>query len=117
MKKSSIFTSQRCFSLMFSKYYLGWGPLIWCITAVIFPANLKAMGCGMCASFVWFLAFLLTSTFQSIDPAIGFSVFGCATFISFFFVRLHLPETKGKTFQEIQDVIQASVQKSHRTPL
>ena len=99
----------------FNVYYLclykkncfsGWGPLIWCITSVIFPAHLKAMACGMCASFMWLMTFVLTSTFQAVDPFVGFSIFAGATFISSFFIQFHLPETKGKTFQEIQNMIQ-----------
>lgn len=107
------------FVIFFSPDFTGWGPLIWCITSVIFPPRVKAVACGLCASFMWFMTFVLTSTFQAIDPAVDFFIFGCATFISCFFIRFHLPETKGKSLLEIQDMIQGqhTPEKNHCTPL
>lgn len=55
---------------------------------------------------MWLLTFVLTTYFSFMDPAIAFWLFGGWSFLSFFFVLFHLPETQGKTFQEIQDMIQ-----------
>lgn len=87
----------------------GFGPLPWAIMGEIFPANLKSVASALTASFCWSLGFLLTKSFTTVSEAIGiYSVFWafavCCVFALLFSIYL-LPQTEGKSLQEIQDML------------
>lgn len=75
----------------------------------IFPGNLKSVASGMTASFCWFLGFALTKSFDPLCKAVGeHTVFwlyaGCCV-AALLFTAFVLPDTEGKTLQEIQDML------------
>ncbi|CAH2096827.1 unnamed protein product [Euphydryas editha] len=84
----------------------GLGPLPWAIIGELFPIEVKAVATPIVTAFCWILSFLITYFFPSISDSIGmhvgFFIFGGCCVGSFFFSLLLLPETKGKSFQEIQ---------------
>ncbi|PSN29883.1 Facilitated trehalose transporter Tret1, partial [Blattella germanica] len=61
------------------------------------------------AGFCWFLAFFITKFFADVVEVLGghtaFWIFAGCCFLSAVFVFILLPETKGKSFQEIQDIL------------
>lgn len=90
-------------------YNCGYGPLPWAIMGELFPNNVKSIASSVTAGFCWFCGFLIAFFFKSLSNTIGmgpsfwlFSSF-CALAIPFslFFVL----ETKGKSLDEIQDVL------------
>lgn len=90
-------------------YCLGFGPLPWAIMGEIFPTNLKSVASALTASFCWFLGFILTKTFSTVCDAIGihfvFWIFALCCIFALLFTAFVLPETEGKTLQEIQDIL------------
>lgn len=98
-----------CLVVYIITYCLGFGPLPWAVMGELFPANVKSAASTATASGCWFLGFLLTQFFSSVSIAIGigpsFWIFtGCCVF-GMFFVYKFLPETTGKSLQEIQDIL------------
>lgn len=91
------------------EYVTGFGPLVWVTTSEIYPSHLKALGCGLSASFCWFLGFLLTRFFvpftDTYGKAAAFWGFGVFCIFALLFVVFQLPDTHRKTFQEIQEMI------------
>ncbi|CAH2096829.1 unnamed protein product [Euphydryas editha] len=87
-------------------YCWGLGPLPWAIISELFPIEVKAVASPIATALCWILSFLVTYFFPSISNSIGmhvgFFIFGVCCVGSFFFSLLVLPETKGKSFQEIQ---------------
>lgn len=73
----------------------------------LFTAESKAVAAGLAVMLNWFLVFLVTKTFPTMNNELG----GDVTFILFAvimagataFIFFFVPETKGKSFQEIQD--------------
>ncbi|XP_011643846.1 facilitated trehalose transporter Tret1-2 homolog [Pogonomyrmex barbatus] len=88
-------------------YSVGWGPLPWAVMGEMFASNVKAKASSITVSVCWFLAFLLTKFCNNLEEAFGnyatFWVCGVFCLISILFTVLLLPETKGKTLQQIQD--------------
>jgi len=86
---------------------VGWGSLPWAIMGEMFASNVKAKATGITVSVCWFLAFLITKFSNNMEKAFGnyalFWMFGASCIISVVFTMLLLPETKGKSLQEIQD--------------
>jgi len=90
-----------------SVYSVGWGPLPWAVMGEMFASNVKAKAAGITVSVCWFLAFLITKFSSNMEKAFGnyalFWMFAGFCIISVVFTVLLLPETKGKSLQEIQD--------------
>lgn len=65
---------------------------------------------GLCSaiatSFVWLSAFIVTKIYQTLVAAVGihwaFWIFASVSIIGTFIVYVCVPETKGKTLEEIQ---------------
>lgn len=90
-------------------YSAGFGPLPWAVMGELFPANVKSAASTVTASFCWILAFFITKFFASISDLIGnagsFWIFAVCCGIAGIFVYKLLPETSGKSLQEIQDIL------------
>lgn len=93
--------------IFISTYCVGWGPLPWAVMGEMFASNVKAKASGITVSVCWFLAFLITKFSKNMENAFGnyalFWMFGAFCIASIIFTVLLLPETKGKSLQQIQD--------------
>lgn len=91
------------FIIVFS---LGYGPIPWMISSELFPAEVKSMASSAAGTFNWLLAFIITLVYKDLKESIGgdtvFYIFGCLSFLGVVFVWFVVPETKGKTLDEIQ---------------
>ncbi|XP_057339506.1 facilitated trehalose transporter Tret1-like [Microplitis mediator] len=88
-------------------YSLGLGPLPWTITGEIFSSEVKSKATGITVFISCFLAVVINKYFMNIATAFGqytaFWCFGGFCIFSVFFTVFILPETKGKSLQEIQN--------------
>lgn len=90
-------------------YNLGIAPVPWTILGEVFPANVKCLASTISCCLCLVLAFSTSVFFPHVKLLIGlaqsfwlFATF-CGAFI--FFVYFVVPETKGKSFQEIQNML------------
>lgn len=92
-----------------NKYFLGIGSLAWIVVGELFDHSIKSYGSTFAASFNWLIGFLITKFFGSVADALGiyyvFWIFGVFCIISFLFGLFLLPETKGKSLKEIQNIL------------
>ncbi|CAH0597623.1 unnamed protein product [Chrysodeixis includens] len=90
-------------------YCWGLGPLPWAVMSELLPIEVKAIASPIATAFCWVLSFLITRYFSAIAAAAGmgptFFIFGGCCVVAFFFTLFLVPETKGKSFQEIQDML------------
>jgi len=87
-------------------FSLGWGPLPWLITAEVLPARAKSLGGGIATACNWFFAFLTTKEFQALEMGLhnfgAFWLFAGICLFGFVFVYFYVPETRGKSLEEIE---------------
>ncbi|XP_026489597.2 facilitated trehalose transporter Tret1 [Vanessa tameamea] len=99
-------------------YCWGLGPLPWAVMSELFPIEVKAVASPIATAFCWILSFLVTKFFPSISDSIGmhvgFFIFGVCCVMAFFFTLFLVPETKGKSFQEIQEMLGGGNKKSEK---
>lgn len=99
-----------CLVCYITVFNFGFGPLPWTMMSELFPDNVKAVATSLTTSMCWFLSFILTKYFESTSLYIGmggtFWIFSGFNFIAIIFVIFWVPETKGKTFAEIQEDLQ-----------
>ncbi|XP_055850762.1 facilitated trehalose transporter Tret1-like [Episyrphus balteatus] len=87
-------------------YAFGFGPVPWAILGEVFPSNVKPIGASLASTFSWTTSFLVTRWFPELNalgPYYAFFMFGSMIFISIFFILFYVIETKGLTFQKIQE--------------
>ena len=81
------------------------GPLTWLLTSELFPPNIRGRALGIVTVVTYLMASLTTSTFLSlqskIGPSIVFGVYGIMTALGLVFVHLAIPDTGGKSVEEI----------------
>ncbi|XP_046667554.1 facilitated trehalose transporter Tret1-like [Homalodisca vitripennis] len=90
-------------------YAIGFGPLPWAVMAEMFPTNVKAVGSALTASFCWVIGFLMTKFFVDVSVSLGqyisFWMFTFFCILMTFFTIFLLPDTRGMSFDEIQDIL------------
>ncbi|XP_049880665.1 facilitated trehalose transporter Tret1-like isoform X2 [Pectinophora gossypiella] len=90
-----------------SMYAAGIGPIPWLMLREIFPANVTRRATAITAGFHWFLAFGVTKLYQNlvekVSPGWTLCHFSVTCIVGAIFVYFFVPETKGRTLQEIQD--------------
>lgn len=76
----------------------------------LFPTKIKNTISTAVPTIGWAVSFLITNSFNSMNRALGhagtFWIFAGASFIIGVFSMLFVPETKGKSFSEIQDMLE-----------
>ena len=96
------------FTLYVIGYSIGWIPVPWLIMSEIFPTRVRGVACGINAQVNRFSVFLVVKTFPQLKS--DFHIYGAyffyggicllAAVVVFFF----LPETKGRTLEEIEEL-------------
>jgi sugar porter (SP) family MFS transporter len=83
----------------------GLGPIFWLLITEIFPPDARAAGVSTATAIVWFSNFLVGLAFLPVADAIGdgetFWIFAAVCVVGFVFVDRYVPETKGRTFSEV----------------
>ncbi|XP_035783799.1 solute carrier family 2, facilitated glucose transporter member 8-like [Anopheles albimanus] len=99
-----------CFSAVILLGSLGVLPLPFVVLGEIMPQQIKGFATTFCMAFNWTLAFLALKYFGSIGIVFGMHVMLClfavSSLIGAIFTLLVLPETKGKSFAQIQQLME-----------
>ncbi len=87
-------------------YALTVAPVTWVLIAEIFPNRIRSTGISIAVSALWIACFLLTYTFPALNALIGasgtFAFYGVICLLGYLLVRYFVPETKGKSLEEIE---------------
>ena len=87
-------------------YAMTLGPITWVLISEIFPNRVRAVAMATATFFLWIGCFTLTLSFPLLNKALGtsgtfwiYTAICCAAFI---YLRKSLPETKGKSLEELE---------------
>ncbi len=87
-------------------FSLGWGPIPWSSMSELLPTRVRSLAGSVTAFINWTFAVIITVAFQhyseKVTPAGTWWSFSFVMLLSIVFVILFLPETKGRTLEEIQ---------------
>lgn len=90
-------------------YTLGLGTMPWSVMGEVFPPNTKSLAAGLLAAMNFFLAFVTAILFPYMTSYIGasftFWIYGIFCLILVPFTLFLLPETSGKSLEEIQAIL------------
>jgi sugar porter (SP) family MFS transporter len=89
-------------------YELGWGAVVWVMMAEIFPLKARAAGMGVGAVVLWASTGIVTAVFPIISDksSLGLGhtmwVFAGINVVLFVLARWLIPETKGRSLEQIE---------------
>ncbi|MCD8879429.1 sugar porter family MFS transporter [Staphylococcus kloosii] len=93
-------------SIYVAFYSFTWAPLTWVIVGVIFPLAIRGLASGAASSLNWIGSFLVGLLFPVMtayfSQQLVFAIFGIVCLIGVLFVKICLPESKGRTLEEIE---------------
>jgi sugar porter (SP) family MFS transporter len=87
-------------------YAMSLAPVTWVVISEIFPNRIRGAAMAVAVSSLWIACFILTYTFPILNATLGsagtFWLYAAICVAGFFFIKLKLPETKGKTLEQIE---------------
>lgn len=87
-------------------YAMTLGPCTWVLLAEIFPGRVRAVAMGVSTFALWTGCSTLTYTFPLLNQSLGsygtFWIYSVVCLLGFLFVSACLPETKGKSLEELE---------------
>ena len=109
---ASYYTESKGFHVLFlvvsaiACYSFSLAPVTWVILSEIFPNRIRGAAMSIAVFALWAGCFTLTYTFpilnEKLGPAFTFWIYAAICAIGFTVVKLILPETKGKTLEQIE---------------
>lgn len=101
-----------CFVVYNAMFSVGLGPSGMGVKGEMFAANVKAMSSSLTTMIVALLSFFLNKFFLIVSVNYGmylnFLIFSISCIFTIVFTRLYVPETKGKTLEEIQKILKGT---------
>lgn len=94
-----------CFFIFF--FATTWGPCVFVVVSETYPLRIRSKGMAIASAANWIWGFLIAFFTPFITNAIhfayGYVFFGCVLF-SFFFVFAFVPETKGLSLEDVDEL-------------
>jgi len=87
-------------------FAVGLGPGVWVYITEIFPTRVRGRATSLATTALWTACLVVTLTFLSIAQTLGLSgaflLYGVLSLITFVFVWKWVPESRGRSLEEIQ---------------
>ncbi|HET7479493.1 MAG TPA: sugar porter family MFS transporter [Rubrobacteraceae bacterium] len=95
-----------CLALYIASFAISLGPVFWLMISEIYPLNIRGKAMSVASLANWGSNFLVALTFPVLLATFGgagsFWLFAVLGIVAWFFVYFWVPETKGKTLEEIE---------------
>jgi MFS transporter, SP family, xylose:H+ symportor len=88
-----------------ASFMMSWGPITWVLISEIFPNKIRGRAVAIAVAAQWAANYLISSTYPAMMEFSGgftYSFYGLMSILSFIFVWKMVPETKGKTLEEME---------------
>jgi MFS family permease len=90
-----------------ASFAISLGPIFWLLISEIYPLKIRSSSEGLAAAFNWGSNLLVSLTFLTLLEVIGsartFWLYGLFAIAAWIFSYFRVPETKGRTLEEIED--------------
>jgi len=87
-------------------YSMSLAPVTWVVISEVFPNRIRGAAMSLAVTSLWIACFILTYTFPLLRAALGaagtFWLYAGICFFGFLFIRLRLPETRGKSLEQLE---------------
>lgn len=90
-----------------ASFMMSWGPICWVLISEIFPNTIRSQAVAIAVAAQWIANFAVSSTFPSLCVwSVGgtYVIYAVMSLLSALFVWKFVPETKGKTLEEMSQL-------------
>jgi sugar porter (SP) family MFS transporter len=95
-----------------ASFAISLGPIFWLLISEIYPLKIRNSAEGLAATFNWGSNLLITLTFltlvEQLGPSWTFWLYGLSAVAAWIFSYYIVPETKGRTLEEIEEYWRAA---------
>lgn len=95
-------------------FAFSWGPVAWVVLSEMFPNSIKGWGLGLAVAAQWLANLVVSASFKVLDGnstlnalfnhGFAYWIYGGMSILAALFVMRHVPETKGRSLEAIQDL-------------
>ncbi len=97
-----------------ASFMFSWGPICWVLISEIFPNTIRGAAVAIAVAFQWISNFIVSSTFVPMytwSPAFTYGMYCFFCLLAAFFVWKLVPETKGKTLEDMTTLLRERMKK------
>ena len=99
-----------------ASFMFSWGPICWVLISEIFPNTIRGAAVAVAVAFQWIFNFIVSSTFlpmynmrlgemgDKFGHMFAYALYGVICVVAAIFVWKLVPETKGKTLEEMNNL-------------
>ena len=101
-----------CMMLYVASFAMSWGPVTWVLLAEIFPNKIRGKALAIAVAAQWISNYLVSLTFPMMNDnsyltglfnhGFAYWVYGVMSILAMLFIIKYIPETKGKTLEEME---------------
>lgn len=91
--------------LFTASFMMSWGPICWVYISELFPNKIRGQAVAVAVAAQWAANYLISSTYpgmMDLSSAFTYGFYGAMAILSALFVWKMVPETKGKSLEEIE---------------
>jgi MFS transporter, SP family, xylose:H+ symportor len=88
-----------------ASFMMSWGPITWVLISEIFPNKIRGKAVAIAVAAQWAANYFISSTYPAMMEFSGgftYGFYGLMSILSLLFVWKIIPETKGKTLEEME---------------
>ena len=103
-----------CMIFYVASFAMSWGPVTWVLLSEIFPNKIRGRAMAIAVAAQWISNYLVSLTFPMMDDntylteqfnhGFAYWIYGLMALAAMFFVWKFVPETKGKTLEEMEEI-------------
>ncbi|WP_296635387.1 D-xylose transporter XylE [Polaribacter sp.] len=103
-----------CMMLYVASFAMSWGPVTWVLLSEIFPNKIRGRALAIAVAAQWISNYLVSLTFpmmndnsylsEKFNHGFAYWVYGIMSILAMLFIIKFVPETKGKTLEEMEEL-------------
>ena len=90
-----------------ASFMMSWGPICWVLISEIFPNKIRGQAVAVAVAAQWIANYLISATYPMMmeySGAMTYGFYGVMSILSAIFVWKLVPETKGKTLEDMENI-------------
>ena len=95
--------------LYVAAFAISFGPVMWTMLSEIFPSNVKGLAISIVGFFNSLVSYTVTQFFPweltNLGPTLTFAIYAMMAILSIVFVKRYVIETKGKSLEEVEELL------------
>lgn len=91
-----------------ASFMMSWGPVVWVLISEIFPNKIRGQAVAIAVAAQWAANYFVSSTYPAmmeVSGGVTYSIYGIVSLISAIFIWKFVPETKGRSLEELEQIL------------